>query len=115
MISHDVSGSPRYRTCLEKFAFESGHESCLANLYFRHSVEALQGCETEQIILPSTEKTEHSGYGAWLLTSGTTAYTLYESDIDSTTSSGLKKIRDADIASSPLKCGKQISGPHIKI
>ena len=57
--------------CLDMIATESGHESFLAILYFKDSVEALQICETEQIILPSTEKL---GYGAWLITSATTAY-----------------------------------------
>ena len=51
-------GSSRYQICLEMIATESGHESCLAALYFKESVEALEICETEQIILPSTEKAE---------------------------------------------------------
>ena len=95
-------------------ATEAGHESCLANLYFKDSVEALQTCETEQI-LPSTEKAENLGYGAWLITSASTACTLYESDTESTTSSGITKYPGCRICIITLKCGRQMSGPHIKI
>ena len=108
-------GSSRYQICLEKFATESGHYSCLATFYFKDSVEALQICETEQIILRSTEKAENLGYGAWLITSATTAYTLYESDTDSTTSAGIIKYPGCRICIITLKCGKQMSSPHIKI
>ena len=59
-------------------ATEAGHESCLATPTFKDIVEALQTCETEQIILPSTEKADNLGYGAWLITSVTTVDTLYE-------------------------------------
>ena len=81
LTEYDLSrcvGSTRYQICLDLIATEAGHESCLATPYFKDSVEALQTCETEQIILPSTEKAENLGYGAWLITSVTTAYTLYE-------------------------------------
>ena len=82
MISRCI-GSKRYQIRLDMIATEAGHESCLATLYFKDIVEALQTCETEQIILPSTEKAENLGYDAWLITSATTAYTLYESDAES--------------------------------
>ena len=96
-------------------ATEAGHESCLATLYFKDSVEALQTCETEQIILPSTEKAENLGCGPWLITSATTAYTLYESGTESATSSGSTKYPGCRICKITLKCGRQMSGPHIKI
>ena len=44
-------------------ATETGQDSCLAALYFKESVAALQVCETEQIVLPATEKAENLGYG----------------------------------------------------
>ena len=52
-------GSTCYQICLDTIATEAGYESCLASLSslcFKYSVEALQTCETEQILLPSTEK-----------------------------------------------------------
>ena len=96
-------------------ATETGHDSCLATLYFKNSVSALQVCETEQIVLPATEKAENLGYGVWLMTSATTAYTLFESDTESTTSSGIVKYPGCRICITTLKCGKQLSGDHIKI
>ena len=52
---------------------------------------ALRVCETEQIVPPATVKGENLADGVWLITSATTAYTLFVSDIESTTSWGLEK------------------------
>ena len=108
-------GSSRYQICLDMIATEASHDSCLATLCFKDSVAELQVCETEQIVLPATEKAENLGYGVWLITSATTAYTLFESDTESTTSSGNVKYAGCRICITTLKCGKQLSGDHIKI
>ena len=108
-------GSSHYQICLDMIATEAGHDSCLATLYFKDSVAALQVCETEQIVLPATEKAKNLGYGVWLKTSATTAYTVLESDTESTTSSGIVKYPGCWIYIITLKCGKQLSGDHIKI
>ena len=108
-------GSSRHQICLDMIATETGHDSCLAMLYFKDSVAALQVCKAEQIVLPATEKAENLVFGVWLLTSATTAYTLFESDTESTTSSGVVKYPGCRICIITLKCGKQLSGDHIKI
>ena len=44
LTEYDLSrciGSTRYQFCLDMIAAEVGHESCLATLYFKDSVEAL--------------------------------------------------------------------------
>ena len=118
LADYDLSrciGSTRYQICLDMIATETGHDSCLATLYFKDSVAALQVCETEQIVLPATEKAENLGFGVWLITSATTAYTLFESDTESTTSSGIVKYPGCRICIVTLNCGKQLSGDHIKI
>ena len=108
-------GSPRYQICLDMIATKTGHGSCLAALFFKGSVEALQICNTEQIALPATEKAENSGFGVWLVTSATTAYTVFESDAASTTSWGIIKYPGCRICIITLEYGKQLVGPHIKI
>ena len=65
--------------------------------------------------MPATEKAENIGYGVWLITSATTAYILFESDTESTTSSSIVKNPGCRICIITLKCGKQLSGDHIKI
>ena len=118
LTDYDLSrciGSTRYQICLDMIATETCHDSCLATLYFKDSVAALQVCETEQIVLPATEKAENFGFGVWLITSATTAYTLFESDTESTTSSANVKYPGCRICIVTLKCGKQLSGDHIKI
>ena len=82
-------GSSRYQTCLDMIATETGHGFCLATRLFRVNVEALQICNTKQIALPATEKAENLGFRVGLITSATTAYTLFESVTASTTSSGI--------------------------
>ena len=75
LTEYDLSrctGSTRYQICLDMIATEAGHESCQASLYFKDSVDALQSCKTEQILLPSTETVENLSYGAWLFTSAGT-------------------------------------------
>ena len=76
---------------LTRYQIFVGHDSCLATLYFKDSVGALQVWETEQIVLLATEKAENLRYGVWLITSAITAYTLFESDTESITSSGIVK------------------------
>ena len=118
LTEYDLSrciGSSRYQICLDMIATETGHGSCLATLFFKGSVEALQICVTEQIALPATEKADNLGFGVWLITSATTAYTLFESDTASTTSSGIIKYPGCRICIITLECGKQLVGPHIKI
>ena len=107
-------GLSRYQICLDMTATETGHDSCLATLYFIDSVAASQVCETEQIVLPATEKAQNLGYGVWLITSATTAYTLFEADTKSATSSGIVKYPGFRICILTLKCGKQLSGDHKK-
>ena len=82
-------GSSCYQLRLDMIATESGHESCLATLYFKDSVEGLQIWVTEQLLLPSTEKAENVGSRAWLINSAASACALIESDTESTTSSEL--------------------------
>ena len=96
-------------------ATEAGHESCSATLYFKNSVETLQTCKTEQLIFPSTKKAENLRYGVWLITSTITAYILYESDNESTTSYGTIISPGCRICITALKCGRQMSGSHTKI
>ena len=118
LTEYDLSrcvGSSGCQICLDMIATATGHKSCLATLFFKGSVQALQICDTEQIALPATEKAENLGFGVWLITSATTAYTLFASDTASTTSSGIIKYPGCRICNITLECGKQLVSPHIKI
>ena len=108
-------GSATYQICHRSIATERGHGSCLATLFFKGSLESIQKCETEVIELPATEKAENLGYGVWLVTSATKAYTLYETTSDSNTATGLTKYPGCNICIITLACGKQLTGPHITI
>ena len=47
-------GPSRYQICSEIIATVTRHGSCLATLFFKGIVEALQICDIEQITLPAT-------------------------------------------------------------
>ena len=108
-------GSSQCQICLDVISTETGHGSCLATLFFKGSVGALQICDTEQTALPATEKCENLGFGVWLITSATTAFTVFESDTASTNSSRIIKYHGCRICITTLECEKRIVGPHIKI
>ena len=108
-------GSATYQICHRSIATERGHGSCLATLFFIGSIESIKKCETEVIELPATEKAVNIGYGVWLVTSATKAYTLYETTSDSNTATGLTKYQGCIICIITLACGKQLTGPHITI
>ena len=76
LTEYDLSrciGSSRYQICLHMIATELGHGPCLATLFFKGSVEALQICDPEQVALPATEKAEDLGFGVWPIKCPTTA------------------------------------------
>ena len=118
LTQYDLSrciGSSRYHLCLDMNATETRNGCSLATRFFKGSVEAIQICDIEQIALSATEKAENLGLGVWLITSPTTAYTLFESHAASTTSSGIIKYPACRICIITLESGKQLEGPHIKI
>ena len=118
LTEYDLSlyiGSPRYQICLNMIATETGHRSFIATLFFEGSVKTLQISDNEQIALPVTEEAVNLRYGVWLIMSATAAYTLFESDTASTTSSGINKYFGCRICRIRQECGKPLVGPHIKI
>ena len=68
-------GSSRHQICLDMIATETSHDSCLAMLYFKDSVAALQVCETEQIVLPANRKSRK--LRLWSLAYNVRYYCLY--------------------------------------
>ena len=108
-------GSSRDQICHEMIAIEVGHGSCFPalSLFFKGNLNVLKVCAKEQLQLTVTEKPENLGYGVWLITSGAAAYILFESYIESMTSSGIVKFSGCNICIITLKCGKQLVGPHI--
>ena len=62
-----------------------------------------------------SDKVENLGFGEKLITSATTAYNLFESEIESTTTSGVEKLPWCQISIVTLEYGKQLVEPNIKI
>ena len=82
---------------------------------FQGTTEAIQICGTELIELPPTKNAQNFGYGVWLITSASRAYTLYETFSNSNTANGLVKYPGCNICIVSLACGSHLTGPHITI
>ena len=79
-------GSSRYQICFHMKVAETGDRLCFASLNFEANTAALRICDTEKVQLPSIENAKNLGFVDCLLRSSTTAYRLFESDTESTTS-----------------------------
>ena len=69
-------GSKKYQICHENMATEMGHSSCLANLFFKGTLDALKVCDTEKMSSPVREQAQNLGFGVWLNTSAFDGHSL---------------------------------------
>ena len=71
-------------------------------------------CDTEKVYLPTRDQAENLGFGVWLITSATDAYTLTE-EIVSGGKTTMKNYKGCRICIVTLQCGHQLSGKNFKI
>ena len=100
-------GSAHFKVCHESLASQLG-SSCLANLYFHNTVKVLAVCDTERYLLPSLVKAAHLGYGIWLVTSASEAFTLRAYNIDKDKIPGNKEHPGCKFCLIALECSFQI-------
>ena len=108
-------GSSNYRICHETFPTELAHSSCLATLFFGTNKDALVTFLTKNVVLPVIEAAENLGYGIWVILSATDSFTMRESSMDSSDALQVRTYPCCQICLITLKCGKQITTPHLKI
>ena len=107
-------GTSTYRICHQTMETHLGQSSCLATLYF-HSTTALTVCETEKILLPTPEKATSLGYGIWLITSASAAFSLREYSLDELNTPKREDHPGCNICLITLDCGTQLISKDIKI
>ena len=108
-------GSSRYSICHEGLATEGVQSSCLSLLFFGNLVQAMKVCDVRPVTLPIKERAVNLKYGIWLITAASADYTLTESFMNSSTPIGSSSFPGCRICVVTLACGKQISGPDIRI
>ena len=108
-------GSSRYRICHETMETLLASSSCLATLYFHNTITALTICDTEKILLPSPEKATNLGFGIWLITSASNAFTLREYSIKNDKTPRDKEHKGCNVCIITLECGTQLISRNIKI
>ena len=106
-------GSSTYRICHETMETHLGQSSCLATLYYKEPIVALEVCETRKILLPIPEKATNLGYGIWLITS-TRQFKGSQHMVSGTTSTSNVNGNGCNVCIITLNCGELIS-KHIKI
>ena len=108
-------GSSKYQIFHENTAREIEPSSCLANLFFKGTLDALKVCDTEKMFLPMKEHAKSLGFGVWLITSAHDGYSSMETSTLSSSDSTMRKFKGCRICLISLECGRQIMGPNIKI
>ena len=108
-------GSAQYKICHETMETHLEQSSCLATLYFHNTLTALQVCDTEKVVLPTPEKATNLGYGIWLITSASDAFTLREHSARDDTKPRNKEQKGCHVCIITLECGTQLISRNIKI
>ena len=108
-------GTSTYRICHQTMETHLGQSSCLATLYFHSTMTALTVCETEKILLPTPEKETNLGYGIWLITSASAAFSLREYSLDELNTPKREDHPGCNICLITLDCGLQLVSKYIKI
>ena len=108
-------GSSTYRICHQTMETHLGQSSCLATLYFHSTMTALTVCETEKVLLPTPEKATNLGYGIWLITSASAAFSLREYSLDELNTPKREDHPGCNICIITLDCGTQLISKYIKI
>ena len=108
-------GTSTYRICHQTMETHLGQSSCLATLYFHSTMTALTVCETEKLLLPTPEKATNIGYGIWLITSASAAFSLREYSLGELNTPKRKDHPGCNICLITLDCGTQLISKYIKI
>ena len=109
-------GSSKYKICHEQFPSQSNQPSCLATLFLGSILKAAETCDTEVFYLPTNVQAENLGYGIWLLTSATDAFSIRTYSLEKSLS-GLGSTTDGcKICLLTVDCGYQVKvGDNIKL
>ena len=108
-------GTSTYRICHQTMKTHLGQSSCLATLYFHSPMTALTVCETEKLHLPTPEKATKLGYGIWLITSASAAFSLREYSLDEMNTLKREDNPGCNICLITLDCWTQPISKYIKI
>ena len=74
-------GSSSFSVCINGFSLETAQDTCLGSLLINNYLTALQKCEIKTVKLPLKEKARNLGNGKWLITSASSNFKMYISQI----------------------------------
>ena len=74
-------GSSSFSVCINFFSLETAQDTCLVSLLINNHLTALQKCKIKTVKLPLKEKAKNLGNGKWLITSASSNFKMYISQI----------------------------------
>ena len=74
-------GSSSFSVCINGFSLETAQDTCLGSLLINNRLNALQKCKIKTAKLPLKEKARNLGNGKWLITSASSNFKMYISQI----------------------------------
>ena len=108
-------GSSEYKICHEPFPSQSNQASCLATLFLGSILKATETCDTEVFYLSTNFQAEKLGYGIWLLTSATDAFSMRTYSLEQNINSLGSTTDGCKVCLLTIECGYQVKVVDIKL
>ena len=110
---NECIGSKFYSIYFSSFPMEKAMDSCLAKLFYKDVLAALEVCQIKTITLPLKEKARYLGIGRWLILSASPNFLFTESNSLSSTPMSVNHRPGCQVCLIVLQCGQELQGPNI--
>ena len=112
---NECIGSKSYSICFSSFPMEKAMDSCLATLFYKDVLAALEVCQIKTITLPLEEKAQYLGIGRWLILSASPSFLFTESNSLSSPPMSVNHRPGCQVCIIVLQCGQELQGPNIHL
>ena len=108
-------GSSSFSVCINDFSLEIAHNTCLGSLFINIPLTALQKCEIKTVRLPLKEKTRNLRNGKWLLTSASSNFKIYISQILNLDALKRTLLPGCQVCIIELQCGTKLETTFLEL
>ena len=109
-------GALSYSICFSSFPMERSMDSCLATLFYKDTLAALEVCQIQTITLPVKEKAQYLVVGRWLILSPTSDFIFTESySYLQHAALSVKYRPGCKVYIIIMKCGFELQGPNVHL
>ena len=108
-------GSSCFSVCINRFSLETAQDTCLGSLLINNHLTALQKCEIKTVKLPLKEKARNLGNGKWLITSASSNFKMYISQIINHDPLKRTPLPGCQVFIIELQCGTKLETTFLEI